>query len=71
MTLNIVVNLKKYKALQHKENSICFMMNKTEVNLSQETINFITDTYQKVLQCWKKVVLKRLQPTMKQKNWPI
>ena len=49
----------KLLTLLHKERSICFMMNKIEVNLSQEKINFINDTYQKELQYWKKAVLKK------------
>ena len=32
-------------------------MNKIEVNLSQEKIDFINEAYQKELQYWKKVAL--------------
>ena len=35
------------------------MMNEIRVNLSQEKTNFINDTYQKELQYWKKVALKK------------
>ena len=34
-------------------------MNEIEENLSQEKINFINDAYQKQLQYWKKVSLKK------------
>ena len=34
-------------------------MNEIEVNLSQEKINFINDSYQKKLQYWKEVTLKK------------
>ena len=35
------------------------MMNEIEVNLSQEKINFVNDNYQKELQYWKKLALKK------------
>ena len=53
---------KKYITLLklfHKERSICFAMNKIEVNLSEEKINFINNTYQKELKCWKEAALKK------------
>ena len=34
-------------------------MNKIEVNLSQEKIDFINDTYQKELHFWKEAALKK------------
>ena len=34
------------------------MMNKIEVNLSQEKISFVNDSYQQVLQYWKKFYLR-------------
>ena len=43
-------------------------MNEIEVDLSQEKTNFINDAYQKELQYWKKVALKRHQLRMKQRN---
>ena len=33
-------------------------MNKIEVNLSQEKIDFVNDTYQKELQYWKREALE-------------
>ena len=33
-------------------------MNEIEINLSQENIDFINDTYQKELEYWKKVALQ-------------
>ena len=52
--------------LSHKEKSVYFMkdmgdvraMNKIEVNLSQEKIEFIKDAYQKELHYWKKAALE-------------
>ena len=38
----------KLSTLFHKERGIYFAMDKIKVNLSQEKINFINDTYQKV-----------------------
>ena len=49
----------KLLTLLHKIKSICFAMNKIEVNLSQEKINFINDTHQKGLQYWKEAALKK------------
>ena len=49
----------KLLILSHVEKSIYFMMNEIRVNLSQEKTNFINDTYQKELQYWKKVALKK------------
>ena len=51
--------------LSHKEKIVYFAkkmdevtaVNKIEVDLSQEKIVFINDTYQKELQHWKKVAL--------------
>ena len=37
------------KHFNTKERSIFFAMNKVKVNLSEEKINFMTDTYQKEL----------------------
>ena len=34
------------------------VVNKIEINLSQEKINFINDVYRKELQYWKKVALE-------------
>ena len=48
-----------FLTLLHKERSICLAMNKIEVSLSQEKINFINDTYQMELQYWKEVALKK------------
>ena len=44
--------------LLDKERSICFVMNKIEVSLSQKKINLINDIYQKELRYWKEAPLK-------------
>ena len=42
-------------------------MNEIEVNLSQEKINFINDAYQKELQYWKELALKKASTENKAK----
>ena len=34
-------------------------MNEIEVNSSRKKVNFISDTYQNELQCWKEAALKK------------
>ena len=63
--------------LSHKEKSVYFAkkmdevsaMNKIEVDLSQEKIDFTNDMYQKELQIWKKVALESVsKQRVKQNN---
>ena len=42
-----------------KERSICFVINKIKLNLSEEKINFLNDIYQKKLKYWKEAALKK------------
>ena len=42
-----------------KKKSIYFLINEIEVNLTQEKINFINYSYQKVLLYWKEVAVKK------------
>ena len=44
-------------------------MNKIEVNLSQEKIHFINDTYQKELQYWKREALESVLTENGRKRW--
>ena len=62
--------------MSHKEKSVNFTkemnevraMNKTEVNLSQEKIDFINDAYQKQLKYWKKVALESVLTENEESN---
>ena len=62
--------------MSHKEKSVNFTketnevraMNKIEVNLSQEKIDFINDAYQKQLKYWKKVALESVLTKYEESN---
>ena len=65
--------------MSHKEKSVNFTketnevraMNKIEVNLSQEKIDFINDAYQKQLKYWKKVALESVLTEYEESNQQI
>ena len=42
--------------------------NKIEVEIHQEKVDFINDTYEKKLRYWKRAGLGVFQPKMKQRN---
>ena len=44
------------------------VMNKIEVNLSQEKIDFINDAYQKELKYWEKVALESVLTENEESN---
>ena len=53
--------------LLHKDKNIYFTMNKTEINLSQEKLNFIYGTYLEESQYWKKVALENVSAETERK----
>ena len=62
LSIQIFFDVKFISNLFLSKNSVlllCFAMNAIELNLSQEKISFITDTYQKELQYCKKAALEK------------
>ena len=56
--MNIILLHKEKSAFFAKKMDEVRVMNKIEVDLSQEKIDFVNDAYQKELQHWKKVGLE-------------
>ena len=62
--------------MSHEEKKVNFtkemnevrVMNKIEVNLSQEKIDFINDAYQKELKYWEKVALESVLTENEESN---